>query len=422
MKILHTSDWHLGKYLEKYSRLEEQALFIDELVEICDEEKIDLIIIAGDIYDAVNPPIEAEKLFYNAMKRLSLNGERPIVIIAGNHDSPDRLFSPTPIMDEFGVFIKTDLKSITPIGEYKCCKVTRSGEAFIELEINNERAVIVTIPYITEKLLNSTISESLEEATQQKDFSNKVKILLDQLAENFLDDTINILMMHLYALKGLETDSERKIQSIGGTYAVDPNIFPEKAQYVALGHLHKQQKVSSNNNCMAYYSGSPIAYSKSEVYTKNNNKINNDKGIIVLDIKANEVIKEDINIKKINLKDYKPMYSISGDSASDVIKQIKDLDKNSGDGYIYIEINSKGGITSSELREIRESTKKNIVNIVNNTDVVEEDREDVNYRTIEEKSIVEHFMDFYKIKEGKEVTEELIKMLEEVLNDEADKP
>lgn len=173
---------------------------------------------------------------------------------------------------------------------------------------------------------------------------------------------------------------------------------------------------------MAYYSGSPIAYSKSEVYTKNNNKINNDKGIIVLDIKANEVIKEDINIKKINLKDYKPMYSISGDSASDVIKQIKDLDKNSGDGYIYIEINSKGGITSSELREIRESTKKNIVNIVNNTDVVEEDREDVNYRTIEEKSIVEHFMDFYKIKEGKEVTEELIKMLEEVLNDEADKP
>ncbi len=403
MKILHTADWHLGKYLEKYSRLDEQALFIDELEDICNSQNIDLIIIAGDIYDTVSPPIGAEKLFFSALKRLSLNGSRPIIIIAGNHDSPQRLFSPTPIMDEFGIFIKTDLYNITPTGNYNNFKVTRSGKGFIEIEINNERAVIVTVPYITEKLLDNIIFTDIEPALQQEQFSTKVKVLLDELAESFLEDTINILVMHLFAINGIETESERKIQSIGGTYAVDPNIFPSKAQYVALGHLHRLQKVSNKNNCLAYYSGSPIEYSQTES--------NHKKGVIVADIKPNQ----DVIIKKIDLVNYKPIFLLKCDSYEDAINELSKLDSSiNNNAYIFLEIFTDINISSSQLRSLRNATLKDIVSIIVRGQVeykyiLEED--------LEEKSILEKFSDFYISKRNLEPSIKLLEQLEDILYD-----
>ncbi|MCT4621221.1 MAG: exonuclease subunit SbcD, partial [Marinisporobacter sp.] len=97
MRILHTSDWHLGKNLENSSRIEEQEKFIDDFVDLVEENNIDLVIIAGDIYDHSNPPAKAEKLFYKALKKISKDGERIILIIAGNHDSPERLVAASPL-------------------------------------------------------------------------------------------------------------------------------------------------------------------------------------------------------------------------------------------------------------------------------------------------------------------------------------
>ena len=153
MKILHTSDWHLGKYLDKYSRIEEQEKFINELEEICNKEKVDLIIIAGDIYDTTNPPILAEKLFFNSMKRLSLNGKRPIIIVSGNHDSASKLSAPIPLAYEFGIIIQSMLNNIVNVGKYENFEITKAGEGYFEIELNNEKAVFLTIPYITEKVI-----------------------------------------------------------------------------------------------------------------------------------------------------------------------------------------------------------------------------------------------------------------------------
>ncbi len=87
MKILHTADWHLGKKLDRFSRLEEQVSAMEEIITIADEEQADLVLIAGDLFDNFNPAVEAVELFYKTLKRLSLNGKRPVIAIFGNHDS-----------------------------------------------------------------------------------------------------------------------------------------------------------------------------------------------------------------------------------------------------------------------------------------------------------------------------------------------
>jgi len=103
MKILHTSDWHLGKRLENFSRLDEQIAVLDEICTIADKENIDAVLVAGDLFDTFNPPTEAVELFYRSLKKLSKNGSRPVIAIAGNHDSPDRIESPDPLARECGI-------------------------------------------------------------------------------------------------------------------------------------------------------------------------------------------------------------------------------------------------------------------------------------------------------------------------------
>lgn len=397
MKILHTSDWHLGKYLDKYSRIEEQEMFLNELHEICEKQKIDLIIIAGDIYDTSNPPINAEKLFFSAMKKLSKNGSRPIIIIPGNHDSSSKLLSPRPLASEFGIIIQGNIDTIASCREYDGFKIVNAGEGFLELSINNENIILITIPYITEKSINKIIFSANNELDMQKNYSDKVKEILDNLKQNFKEDTINIIVSHLFVRGSIESDSERKIQAIGGSYAVDGNIFPKEADYVALGHLHRMQKVK-NDNTLIYYSGSPIRYSQSET--------NYDKCVLILDIEKNK----HINIEKYILKDYKPIIVLKCDSYNDALEKcIKINEENS---YVFIEITSETGLNAEEIRNIRE-TKNDIVSII-----VKSDKEEkVYYEVQEEKSILEQFKDFYIHKKNLEPREELLNEFLNILNE-----
>lgn len=396
MKILHTSDWHLGKNLDKYSRIEEQKKFIEELEKICDTEKIDLIIIAGDIYDTVTPPIFAEKLFFKAMKRLSKNGERPIIIIAGNHDSPSKIISSSPLASEFGIILTGSLQDIIEVKDYDNFKIIKSGEGFFEIELKGEKAVFITLPYPTEKTINSIIFDKIGEDEMQKSFSEKIKEILDNLATNFREDTINIVVSHLFAIGGKECDSERNIQLIGGTYAINPKIFPQNADYVALGHLHKKQKVSSNPP--AYYSGSPIRYSLSE--------INYDKNVLIIDVKAgtNSIIKE------VKLTDYKPMYLFKCNGYEEALERANETCGT--DSYAFFEIISKNSLTGQEIKTLKE-IKKDIVSISISFDETEEVIQDKQ----EEKTILEEFRSFYKHKKQLEATDEMLNMFIEILQE-----
>ena len=103
LKILHTADWHLGKRLQEFSRLEEQKEVLDEICSIADQEEIDLVLLAGDIFDTFNPAHEAVELLYKTLRRLSKNGTRPVIAISGNHDSTQFVEAPDPLARELGI-------------------------------------------------------------------------------------------------------------------------------------------------------------------------------------------------------------------------------------------------------------------------------------------------------------------------------
>src|SRR5690606_976763 len=104
LKILHTADWHLGKRLQEFSRLEEQNEVLNEIIKIADREAVDLVLLAGDIFDAFNPSHEAVELLYKTLRKLSNNGKRPIIAISGNHDSTQFVAAPDPLARELGIF------------------------------------------------------------------------------------------------------------------------------------------------------------------------------------------------------------------------------------------------------------------------------------------------------------------------------
>ncbi|OAB43111.1 exonuclease SbcCD subunit D [Paenibacillus antarcticus] len=245
MRILHTGDWHFGRTLEGRSRLKEQEDFVDELVRMADDQQADLILMAGDVYDSVNPPAMAEQLFYEACARLS-EGGRPLVVIAGNHDQPERVASVSPLVTRQGITLVG-----LPAADAVTIHTPRTGEI----------AKIAALPYPSEARLNELLVSEGNEDDLRQAYSARVGKLMSMLSREFTPKTINLAMSHIYVLGGVETDSERPIQ-VGGAYTVDPSALSIGAQYTALGHLHRPQAVKGEG--MIRYSGSPLAYSFSE--------------------------------------------------------------------------------------------------------------------------------------------------------------
>ncbi|SHI72268.1 metallophosphoesterase family protein [Desulfosporosinus lacus] len=269
MRILHTSDWHLGRTLEGRSRIEEQMTFIDELCMIAEDEAVDLILIAGDVFDTVNPPAIAEELFYDALNRLSAGGSRAIVAIAGNHDNPERLCAASPLAVRNGITLYGLPKELlTPglLDQPNLGRVTRvaAGQGWVELHIPScsDPAIIAMLPYPSESRLNEVLSESLDEEILREEYSKRVQQLFSSFSQHFRPDAVNLGMSHLFVRGGMESESERPIQ-LGSAPTVEVNAMPSGAQYVALGHLHRAQAVKGAA-VPTRYSGSPLAYSFSE--------------------------------------------------------------------------------------------------------------------------------------------------------------
>ncbi|WCN36375.1 exonuclease SbcCD subunit D [Aneurinibacillus uraniidurans] len=247
MRILHTADWHLGKTLEGRSRLPEQEAFIDELCGIVEEECIDVLLLAGDVFDTVNPPSAAEQLFYDSMARLADGGKRKVIVIAGNHDNPDRLAAAHPLAAKHGITLLG-----LPTAEMLSVAVPRTGE----------EARVFALPYPSESRLQVLLAESSEEEVLRRAYDERLAHLFTKQSAYFTPHTVNLVMSHLYVLGSFESESERPIQ-VGGAYTVSATTLPEAAQYVALGHLHRPQEVAKAPT-RARYSGSPLAYSFSE--------------------------------------------------------------------------------------------------------------------------------------------------------------
>lgn len=245
MRILHTSDWHLGASLGGFSRLDEQRAILCELCRLARDKNIDVVLVVGDIYDSFTPAPEAEQLFFDTMNTLSHEGIA-CVALAGNRDNPDRLCAARSFAGSHGIYI------IGRAGE------TPQGEGIIEsapnfLRIRPARAdcdcAIAALPYTGLGRLGG----------DGGNYSHLIGDMFHRAGEHFKPEYVNIAMAHLFAKGGQRTGVERRIEGADGSLCVEAEDLCPEAQYVALGHLHKAQCVGK-----ARYAGSILQQDFSE--------------------------------------------------------------------------------------------------------------------------------------------------------------
>uniref|UniRef100_UPI003F7252FC metallophosphoesterase family protein n=1 Tax=Dyadobacter sp. TaxID=1914288 RepID=UPI003F7252FC len=248
MKILHTADWHIGKKLDLYSRLDEQRLVLEEICEIAEREQVDAVVIAGDLFDNFNPSSEATELLYSTLHRLSANGARAVIAIAGNHDSPERIQVPDALAKVCGIlfvgFPNTEVKPFCTQGKVD---VIRTARGFIEINLPNcdFPLRILHTPYANEQRLKTFLGVEDSEELLRLHLQEHWQMLADE----YLDEKgFNLLATHLFVMKKgepvpEEPEEERPILHIGGAQAIYTENFPENVHYIALGHLHRFQVV-----------------------------------------------------------------------------------------------------------------------------------------------------------------------------------
>lgn len=406
MRILHTSDWHLGRSLEQISRLEEQREFIDSLVRIADKEDVDLVLVAGDIYDTYNPSAAAEELFYEAMDRLGGKSGRAVIVIAGNHDNPDRLCAASPLAYKNGIILLGYPGS--DAGGYKTSaegiNIADSGPGWLELSLPrcSHNAVIITMPFPSESRLEELLSEKADEAELQNAYSEKIGSIFAGLSEKFRDDTVNLVVAHLLLLGGSTSDSERTLQ-VGGAMTVDPSVLPGKAHYAALGHLHRPQQIRSAP-CPTYYAGSPLAYSFSEAgYCK---------AVYIVDALPGKKAE----VRPVYLDCGKPLIKWF---AKEGIQQALQWcwEGKDPNAWIDLEILTDRVLTADEYKAIR-SMHPGIINI--RPRIRSEEAEAMSTESREGRKIDELFRDYYKYRMGVDIPDELMEAFLELLNEDSE--
>lgn len=268
MKILHTADWHLGKKLLDFQRHQEQKDVLEEIIQLADRESVDLIIVAGDLFDTFNPPAEAEDLLYSTLKRLALGGSRPVIAIAGNHDNPERIEAQDHFGRECGIvfagFPKTEIRSHV----LNCdAKLLRTAPGFVEIKLPRYDAPVrlILTPYANESRMRAYFGF----LDAEDEMRRSLQAHWATLADTYMDDQgVNLLAAHLFVMKRgsdqpEETGDERSILQIGGASVVYTDMIPPQIQYTALGHLHRQQEIGGGPSPVVY-SSSPLAYSFAE--------------------------------------------------------------------------------------------------------------------------------------------------------------
>lgn len=320
MKIIHTSDWHIGKIVNEFSMIEDQKYILNKLIELIEIEDPKVLLIAGDIYDRSIPPVEAVELLNETLNKLIIEKEIQVLAISGNHDGGERLSFGGSILEKQGLYIAGRDEEL-----YK--KVTIKDE--------NKNINFYLVPYkdpaLTRKILEDKEIKSHNDAMIS--VVNKIKRELNKKEKNILVGHGYITMKRKDAIKELEnkyevaeletSESERPL-SIGGTDLIDGNIF-EDFDYVALGHLHGRQKVGREE---MRYSGSLLKYSFSEVNQK--------KGVYILDINKENNI--DIDFKP--MKPLRDLRIIKG-NIEDLLEEGRNIKEGKND-YIQAILTDDG--------------------------------------------------------------------------------
>jgi exonuclease SbcD len=242
VKLLHTSDWHVGKRLKGESRLAEHTAVLAEVAQVARDQAVDVIIVAGDVYESAAPPPEAQAVAFQALLELRDTGAK-VVVIAGNHDNPHQFEALRPLMAELDITMLGHPARPDEGGIVE--HTTRSGE----------RARLALLPFCSQRYI--VRAEQLmrgDAADHAGDYAERMRALLAVLTANFADDAVNVVVAHCMARGGKLGGGERDAQTVEN-YWVSGTAFPP-AHYVALGHLHLTQKIAGP--APIHYCGSPI--------------------------------------------------------------------------------------------------------------------------------------------------------------------
>ncbi|WGL60989.1 exonuclease subunit SbcD [Pigmentibacter sp. JX0631] len=256
MKILHTSDWHLGATFEGIGREEDHKYFLSWLIPFLKEQEIVVLIISGDLFDQSQPSAEAQKIYYQFLLSVSQNTKvQKVIIVGGNHDSPTRLDAPAELLKLLDVFIVGGISFEGKNLDRYLCPI-KNAENVVEL-------VVVAVPFIHEYKLGIRTSFQNENEIYSlfKEKIQKFYFDLAEAAENIAHGAPIVATGHMACCGSELDDAPQEIHMIGTMGGLPSTIFDSRFSYIALGHIHRAYRVEQSN---AYYSGSPIPLSIKE--------------------------------------------------------------------------------------------------------------------------------------------------------------
>lgn len=400
MKFLHTADWHIGQYFFGYDRKEEHIFFFDWLRKTIKEQQVDVLLVAGDVFDSPNPSAESQKIYYRLLREVTTeNPNLQIVITAGNHDSSGRLEAPNPLLEEMNVHIRGIVRK-NEDGEIDF------QQLFVPLSKSGEiKAWCIAVPYLRQG--DYPNAESYSKGVSA--LYDQLHLELQQLKEN---DLPVIVMGHLQATGSEVSENDRSERTIiGGLECIPPEIFDKSdIVYTALGHLHKAQRVSGRENVR--YAGSPLPMSFSEKYYK--------QGANLIEIENNQ-------LKDIERLDFEPLASLISlpkqpKTLAEVLEEIKALP----DGEItkaspYLEL--KVLLTEPEpsmRNQIEEALQGKAIRLATAVPFkVKSDRESkvITYEELKTINPMEMADDVFTIRYGSEMPDKMKSLLQTVIHE-----
>ena len=245
MRILHTSDWHVGKVLKGRDRHDEHAAVLGSIVAAARDQDVDLVLVAGDLFETAAPTARSQGLVMRTLLELREDG-RQVVVIAGNHDNQSLIDAVyRPVLGEIGLHVLGLPKRPDAGGTF--CLRGRDGTD----------VTVAALPFLSHRYSVRAAEVMFREfAEHALDYAQRVAEIIRMLTEGLTADTVNVISAHATLLGGRRGGGERDVQT-SLDYELPAGIFPASAHYVALGHLHRQQEIPGP--CPIFYSGSPLA-------------------------------------------------------------------------------------------------------------------------------------------------------------------
>ena len=243
MKILHTSDWHVGKTLARRSRLREAGEVLAEIVDVAEREAVDAVLVCGDVFDHTAPSAAAEKIVYDTLVEMERR-EIPVLLVPGNHDHARRWKALEPLLERFTIRVVPEVR-----------RPDAGGIVRIEARDKSTELQVAVLPWVFERQLFGARELMGLSGEAFQSYAEEMRVLIDRLCEPLDPTTCTAFAGHLFVSGSAPGEGQRGL-TIGQLYAITPQALPE-VQYAALGHVHRPQRVPGSSR-PAYYSGSPL--------------------------------------------------------------------------------------------------------------------------------------------------------------------